>query len=119
MKKNMICIECPRGCELTVTLEDARVTDVTGNLCPRGKTYAVNECESPRRVVTGTVRTEDGRLLPVRTNGAVLRDRMMDVMAVMASTTARLPLALGDVVVEKIDGECDLVASRSMRKEGV
>lgn len=117
MNKEMICIECPRGCVLTVTLDGDRVTAVEGNLCPRGQKYAVSECEEPRRVVTGTVRTSDGRLLPVRTSGAVLRARMMEVMAIMARTVVALPVALGDVVLEKIDGECDLVASRTM-KEG-
>lgn len=116
MKKEMICIECPRGCTLSVTLEEGCVQAVEGNLCPRGKRYATDECEAPRRVVTGTVRTEDGRLLPVRTAAPILKAKMMDVMAIMASTIARVPVALGDVVVGKIDGEVDLVACRSLKE---
>lgn len=117
MKREMICIECPRGCTLSVTLEGGKVSAVEGNLCPRGARYATDECEAPRRVVTGTVRTEDGRLLPVKTAAPVLRDRMMEVMARMATLTVRLPVALGDTVAEKIDGEIDLVACRSMKEK--
>ncbi len=116
MNKEMICIECPRGCTLSVTLDGDRVTGVEGNLCPRGKTYAVNECEEPRRVLTATVRTSDGRLLPVRTSGPVLREEMMAIMQRLKTVVASLPVALGEVVVEKIDGRYDLLASRTMEK---
>ena len=116
MKKEMICIECPRGCTLSVTLEEGRVQAVEGNLCPRGARYATDECEAPRRVVTGTVRTADGRLLPVKTAAPVLRDRMMEVMAAMAAAVAPLPVALGDVVIPAVDGEIDVIACRSMRE---
>ena len=117
MKKEMICIECPRGCTLTVTMEGEHVQAVEGNLCPRGVRYATDECEAPRRVVTGTVRTADGRLLPVKTSAPVLRARMMEVMAAMASAVVPLPVALGDTVIPAVDGEVDIVACRSM-KEG-
>ena len=89
---------------------------VEGNLCPRGTRYATDECEAPRRVVTGTVRTVDGRLLPVKTAAPVLRARMMEVMAAMASTVAPLPVALGDTVIAAVDGEIDVIACRSMRE---
>ena len=114
MIKEMICIECPRGCTLSVTLEDGRVAAVTGNMCKRGITYATDECEAPRRVVTGTVRASDGSLLPVKTAAPVLRERMMEVMGIMAKATATLPVRMGDVVIPKIDGEVDLVACRTL-----
>ena len=34
------CIKCSKGCKLTVTLEDGKVTNVTGNKCSRGPKYA-------------------------------------------------------------------------------
>ncbi len=36
-EKNLICINCPLGCPLTVTLENGEVKTVTGNTCPRGE----------------------------------------------------------------------------------
>ena len=34
--KVLNCINCPLSCELTATVEDGAVTNVTGNFCPRG-----------------------------------------------------------------------------------
>jgi len=34
--KNMTCVVCPRGCALTVTVEDGKILSVTGNTCKRG-----------------------------------------------------------------------------------
>lgn len=38
--KALKCIKCGKGCKLTVTLEDGKVTDVDGNKCSRGPKYA-------------------------------------------------------------------------------
>ena len=65
--KQLNCINCPMGCLLTVTLEDGKVTNVTGNTCPRGETYAHQELTDPQRMLTSTVSIEGGELplLPV------------------------------------------------------
>ena len=35
-KRELVCVACPLGCPITVTLEDNNnVTDVTGNTCKR------------------------------------------------------------------------------------
>lgn len=116
--RKMICIECPRGCELEALLEDGRVIEVSGNLCPRGKKYATNECEAPRRMVTGTVRAENGELLPVRTAAPVLFEHMMDVMAAMKRVCVPLPVQMGDTVITDVADGVDLIACRSIPKEG-
>ena len=36
MKRDLICIICPRGCAMTVQGESTELT-VTGNTCPKGK----------------------------------------------------------------------------------
>ena len=116
IKRNMICIECPRGCSLDVSLEDGKVSEVKGNLCPRGKKYAIDECEAPRRMVTGTVRAENGELLPVRTASPVLFEHMMDVMAAMKTALVKLPVHMGDTVIENVADGVDLIACRSILK---
>ena len=117
IRRKMICIECPRGCDLEVFVEDGKVVEVSGNLCPRGKKYATDECEAPRRMVTGTVRAENGVLLPVRTASPVLFAHMMDVMAAMKKAVAKLPVAMGDVVIPDVADGVDLVACRSIAKK--
>ena len=58
--KQLNCINCPLGCLLTVTLEDGKITSVTGNTCPRGEKYAHQELTDPQRMLTSTV--QDPRL---------------------------------------------------------
>ena len=51
MKRDLICIICPRGCAMTAQIQGETVT-VTGNSCPKGEEYAINECLHPMRTVT-------------------------------------------------------------------
>ena len=39
--KSFICINCPLGCPLTVTVENGEVKNVTGNTCKRGELIAM------------------------------------------------------------------------------
>ena len=34
-KRELTCIGCPLGCQITVTMENGEVTDVQGNTCPK------------------------------------------------------------------------------------
>ena len=36
MKRNLTCIVCPMGCQLSVTVDQGKVSAVFGNSCPRG-----------------------------------------------------------------------------------
>ena len=62
--RELTCIGCPMGCQLTAVMDGSRVTEVTGNTCPRGDAYARRECVAPVRTVTGTVAIEGAALLP-------------------------------------------------------
>lgn len=46
-KRELICIGCPMGCPLTVTLDGGAVVTVQGNTCPRGDAYARKEVTAP------------------------------------------------------------------------
>lgn len=54
-KRNLICICCPLGCSLTVTLLEGKNSIVEGNTCPKGKSYGEKECINPTRMVTSSV----------------------------------------------------------------
>ena len=49
-KRDLTCIGCPLGCQITVTMENGEVTDVKGNTCPRGDKYAREEVTNPTPV---------------------------------------------------------------------
>lgn len=105
MERKLTCIICPRGCALTAEITDTGVT-VTGNACPKGAEYAINECTNPVRTVTATVRVSNryNTMVSVKTAAPVPKDKMMDVMAVLRKTQVEAPVAIGDIVVPEIFG---------------
>ena len=102
--KNLISIGCPNGCRLSVDEDNGFA--VTGNKCPKGAEYGKNEICDPRRVVTSTVRIRGAayRRCPVRTNVAVPKGMMFDVMQVLNDVCAVSPVKRGDILVENILG---------------
>lgn len=111
MKKRLTCIECPIGCDIEVTLENGKVVSLTGNSCPRGKVYAEAEVVSPKRVVTSTVRAENGEMIPVKTDRPVRKEAIFEVMQKINNLSCKLPVALGDVLVENICDDANLIVT--------
>ena len=111
MKKTLTCIECPIGCEIEVELEDGKVVSLAGNGCPRGKTYAEAEVVCPKRVVTSTVRAENGEMIPVKTDRPVRKDAIFEVMQIINKTTCKMPVALGDILVGNICDDANLIVT--------
>ena len=100
--RNLTCIGCPMGCQLTAELAGGEVVSVRGNTCARGEAYARKECAHPARTVTGTVRCEGG-VLPVvsdRTADEVPKEKVFDVARALGAVTVRAPLHIGDVAGE-------------------
>lgn len=122
MKRELICIGCPMGCQLTAEVENGAVTSVSGNTCPRGEAYARKECVAPVRTVTGTVAIRGAALpalpvLPVRTNGEVPKAMVFDVARALGTVTAQAPIAIGDVVLRDVCGTgVDVVSAKNMAK---
>lgn len=111
MIKTLTCIECPIGCELEVCVENGEVVSVKGNGCPRGKAYAENEVICPRRVVTSTVRAENGKLVPVKTDKPVKKSEIFAVMEKIDSVVCKLPVKIGDVLLANIFEDANLIAT--------
>ncbi len=114
--KNMTCVVCPRGCALTVTVEDGKILSVTGNTCKRGAAYAEAELLRPERMLTSTVTVEDRRrMLAVRTRSAIPKDKIFDAMRVLYGTRVIAPVQIGDVIVADVCGTgVDVIASESL-----
>lgn len=105
MERNITCILCPRGCAMTVTGEVGAL-QVTGNTCPKGEKYAVDECTNPVRTVTSTVRVSNRKdtMVSVKTAAPVPKGKMMEVMAALRSVTVSAPVQIGHVVLSDIFG---------------
>ena len=116
MKRELVCICCPRGCNLTVDYDGEMVNSVTGNTCPRGDKYAREEIIEPKRVVTSTVKVEGGKdnVTSVRTNGSVPKDKIFEVMKAINNITLKSPVKIGDIAQSNIcNTGVDLVITRN------
>lgn len=101
----LTCIICPRGCELRVTpAEDGAAPAVTGNACPRGKAYAEAEIICPIRTLTTTVRTRDGRVVPVKSAKPIPKDLLFDAMREVNALRAPDHGDIGDVLLADLAG---------------
>lgn len=111
----MICINCPKGCEMDVAVEGDKVS-VSGHGCPRGEAYAKAEVTNPTRMVTGLVRVAGMRKpLPVKTKTAVPKSKIDEVLFAMHQATVQLPVKIGDVVIQNVASTgVDLVATANM-----
>ena len=94
--RELTCIGCPMGCQLRATLEDG----------PRGDAYARKECVHPERTVTGTVRVLGGPLpvVPVRTQGEVPKEKVLEVARALHHAAVPAPVQAGQVVLADVCG---------------
>ena len=112
MERMMTCIICPRGCEMTVTLEDGKVVSVKGNACKRGERYAEDECTHPMRSVTSTVMCESGYPVAVKTSVAIPKELVFECMKQINMATAPDSIKVGDVIIKNVLGTgADIIAT--------
>ena len=113
--KKLICINCPKGCHLTVDEDNGYA--VTGNSCPRGAEYGKNELLHPVRTVTSTVKIigAAGPRLPVKTDRPLPKEKVFDCMKLLNEIEAKSPVKVGDILKANILGtDINLVATKSM-----
>ena len=114
MERTLTCIICPRGCTLTATVVDGNVS-VSGHTCPKGAEYAANEILHPMRTVTATIRVanRENTMVSVKTESLVPKGRMMSVMAALRDTVVSAPIAVGQVLLENVEGSA-IVATKQI-----
>ncbi|SHJ60248.1 DUF1667 domain-containing protein [Hespellia stercorisuis] len=115
--RELICIGCPMGCQLTIEMNDTEVVSVAGNTCPRGETYAKKEVTNPTRIVTSTVRVEGGEMdmVSVKTREDIPKGKIFDCVHALKNVTVAAPVNIGDVVLRNAAGTgVDIVATRNV-----
>ena len=105
-KKELICIGCPMGCPLTVTLKAGEVIEVAGNTCQKGDTYARKEVTNPTRIVTSTVKVTGGStpMINVKTKTDIPKDKIFDCIAAIRGVTVKAPVHIGDIIIPDAAG---------------
>ncbi len=111
--RELICIRCPRGCHLSVDDNG----NVSGNSCPLGKEYALEEVNDPKRMVTSFVRVSNRRdtMLSVRTSKPISKNLMFKVMDEINKVKVKAPVEIGKVLIKNIfDTGVDIIATNSI-----
>lgn len=116
-ERRFLCVSCPVGCMLSVSVNGMEVERVEGNQCPRGVVYAKNEVANPVRTFTSTVRVRNGNLpvCPVRSKDPLPLSKVFQVTGEVAKVTVDAPVSIGQVLIENVcNTGTDIVASRSL-----
>ena len=120
-RKELICIGCPLGCNLTVEMDGGQVVSVNGNTCKRGDDYARKELTDPRRIVTSTVPVAEGNLpvVSVKTASDIPKGKIRECLCALKGVTLTAPVQIGDVIVENVaDTGVDVIATKNVEKRG-
>ena len=113
--RELICINCPRGCRLKVDDD----LNVTGNFCPRGVIYAKNELTHPVRTLTSTVKVESSleRRLPVKSSEPLPKEKVFDAVKELDSVVMKTPVHIGDVIISNVAGTgVNIIATKNIEK---
>ncbi len=116
-QKEVICVTCPNSCTITVKqMADGKLL-LEGQGCKRGETYATNEFLAPKRMLATTVRIKGAfiPLLPVRTSVPVLKERLDEILDILARIEVEAPFKCGATVVKNVLGlGADIIATRTL-----
>ena len=114
MKRALTCIICPRGCSLTVNTEGERTT-VSGNGCPKGEKYGIEECTHPTRTITSIVRVENREnvMVSVKTASPIPKEDIFSVMEIIRNTSVKAPVKIGDTILTNVFGT-NIIATKDI-----
>jgi CxxC motif-containing protein len=113
------CIICPTGCAIQAVGDGKGNVTFDGYTCKRGLEYAEQEYYEPKRILTTTMRVENGLLplIPVRTNKPIPKDKLKDVLEEIAKKILKPPIKMGDILIENVLGlDANIIASRDLIK---
>lgn len=117
------CIVCPRGCHLTADWatdeEGKKYIKVSGNACPRGEKYAIEEMTMPMRTVTSSVYVRGGeeKMASVKTSDTVPKEQIGEVLRAISALEMEAPIRVGQVLIENVAGTGkNVVATRNVLK---
>lgn len=117
--RHLTCINCPMGCQLTVTLDGTDVVSVTGNSCKRGEIYGRSEVTNPTRTVTSTARVSNGEIpvVSVKTSQAIPKGMIADCITKIKELEITAPVHAGDKLVENFCPAIDIIATRNVSRK--
>ena len=91
--------------------------NVTGNTCPRGADYAKKEVLSPTRIVTSSIKVNDGVIarVSVKTKSDIPKSKIFEVMKEIQAVRIDAPVALGQVLIADCAGTgVEIIATKDV-----
>jgi CxxC motif-containing protein len=121
--QQLICIVCPNGCEITAQVAQTngrlKVDDISGGLCEKGIPWAEQELTNPMRTFSSNVLVTGGdmHLVSVRTNRAIPRGKIFEVMERIKQLNVAAPVEIGDILLDgPCDTDCQIIATRRIQR---
>lgn len=113
MKKEYICIVCPKGCHIVVDGDN-----ISGYTCLRGLNYVKQESIDPRRTLTTTVKVNDKniRVCPVKSSDTLPKDKLFASIEEINKISVDLPIKLHQVVIKNIlNTGVDIITTKEIK----
>ena len=114
--KEIRCIVCPTGCLVHVENVNGELV-IEGHSCNRGEEYAREEFIAPKRILTTTIRVENGflPLIPVRSDTPIPKEKLQETLKEIAVTEVKAPIKMGDILIKNVIGlDANIIASRNL-----
>jgi len=119
MSKIINCIICPLSCEIHFEKINNKYL-FSGNICSKGKDYAIREIKNPVRIVTTTVIVNNGdnKLLPVRSDIGINKDLLLRCIFILSKLKVDAPIKRGDIIYRNIlNTGVNIIASKDLKKK--
>ncbi|GAB6189196.1 DUF1667 domain-containing protein [Marinitoga arctica] len=118
--KELTCVRCPLGCKVKIEYtKELEVIEVSGNKCPRGREYAIQEISDPHRILVTSVKVKNGKynLASVKTTDSIPLRLFDKAMKIIEKTTVEAPVKRGDIVIKNfLETGVDLIITRSVER---
>ncbi len=117
--RELTCINCPMGCHLSVTIDGDNIS-VMGNTCKRGEAYGIKEVTNPTRIVTSSVKINNGCIgrVSVKTKSDIPKNKIGDIMNEIHKVRVNAPIHIGDVIIHNCaDTGVDVVCTKDVEEK--
>lgn len=117
MKRELTCIICPVGCELSIVVDDNTVKSITGNKCKKGVAYGSQEMTNPMRTIASSALVVGGELelVSVRVTQPIPKAQIFNVMNEIKKVRVKAPVRTGDIIISNVLGlNSDIIATKDI-----
>ncbi|KLO21225.1 MULTISPECIES: DUF1667 domain-containing protein [unclassified Marinitoga] len=118
--KELTCVRCPLSCKVKIEYtKELKVLEVSGNKCPRGREYAIQEISDPHRILVTSVKVKNGKYLlaSVKTSEAIPLRLFNEAMKIIEKLEVEAPVKKGDIIINNfLNTKANLIITRSVER---